>query len=123
MVRRPTRFRGSNEPSRLDWVLVKNDDLVEINTADPLGDSDHITVNIEVKLADEKEVNRWLEEYRRVRGIGFLSVWDRFYGDRKMYKRDLLHPCGRGAWALGKEYDRVVCEVQGEFVGSMSPLN
>ena len=70
-----------------------------------------------------REVNRWLEEYCRVRGIGFLSVWDRFYGDRKMYKRDLLHPCGRGAWALGKEYDRVVCEVQGEFVGSMSPLN
>ena len=57
MVRRPTRFRGSNEPSRLDWVLVKNDGLVEINTADPLGDSDHITVNIDVKLADEKEEN------------------------------------------------------------------
>ena len=31
-----------------------------------------------------------------------------------MYKGDLLHPSGKGGWMLGKEFDRVVCEVQGE---------
>lgn len=70
-----------------------------------------------------REVNRWLEEYCRARGIRFLSVWDRFYGDSSMYKRDLLHPSGKGAWALGKEFEREVCEIQGEFVGSRISLN
>ena len=69
------------------------------------------------------EVNRWLEEYCRVRGIRFLSVWDRFYGNRSMYRRDLLHPSKGGREALGEEYERVVCEIQGEFVGSRGSLN
>ena len=75
---------------------------------------------IGVKL---REVNRWLEGYCRARGVRFLSEWDRFHGDTSMYKKDLLHPSGKGAWALGKEFEREVCEIQGEFVGSRISLN
>ena len=70
-----------------------------------------------------REVNRWLEYYCRMQGFRFLSEWDRFYGDRSMYKRDLLHLSGKGAWTLGKDFERVVCELQGEIVGSRRPLN
>ena len=60
------------------------------------------------------EINRWLESYCRVKGFRFMSVWDSFYGNCKMYRRDLLHPSLKGAKFLGKAYDRVVCEIQGE---------
>ena len=54
-VKQPTRFRGSNIPSCLDWVLTENPDCVENLTIEsPLGPSDHAVIAYDYMCHIEK---------------------------------------------------------------------
>ena len=48
MIKEPTRFRGSDTPSKLDWILTENADCTENKiVSEPLGLSDHSLISIE----------------------------------------------------------------------------
>ena len=61
IIKENTRFRGSDEPSALDWILTENENCILSKKVDaPLGRSDHALISIEydciVEKADEDEV-------------------------------------------------------------------
>ena len=48
MIKEPTRFRGSDTPSKLDWILTENADCTDNKiVSEPLGLSDHSLISIE----------------------------------------------------------------------------
>ena len=55
-VTESTRYRGDDEPTRLDLVLTKGMDLTqEIRYICPLGKSDHVLLEIETETRDREE--------------------------------------------------------------------
>ena len=57
-VQEPTRFRGSDQPSKLDWVLTKNATCISNMMVDPrLGPSDHSLLSFDYYCFIEKDSN------------------------------------------------------------------
>jgi len=55
-IEEKTRFRGSEEPSRLDLLLTKEADIIgKINYRCPLGKSDHILIEFETNEGRDEE--------------------------------------------------------------------
>ena len=58
VVQEPTRFRGSDNPSNLDWVLTENIDCILDKSLDaPLGPSDHSLIKIKYECTIESDMN------------------------------------------------------------------
>ncbi|XP_050739068.1 uncharacterized protein LOC127009733 [Eriocheir sinensis] len=43
-VEENTRFRGEDEPSRLDSIITREPDIIEMNYKSPIGKSDHVLI-------------------------------------------------------------------------------
>ena len=57
-IKSPTRFRGSDTPSKLDWVLSENPELIhDISISPPLGASDHSLISVNYDCITEKDEN------------------------------------------------------------------
>ena len=55
-VQQPTRFRGTNVPSNLDWILTENSNCVEnIVVGPPLGMSDHSMISLNYNCITEND--------------------------------------------------------------------
>ena len=63
-IKQPTRFRGTDKPSNLDWVLTENPDCVIDTMVDsPLGPSDHSLICINYNCVIGKDPNNINENY------------------------------------------------------------
>ena len=72
-----TRYRGEDEPSRLDLVFSKEPEVIEtVRYKTPLGKSDHILLEYEV-ITDKMEEKR--EEHK----IGRLNYWKTNFDELK----------------------------------------
>ena len=59
MVKQPTRFRGTDNPSALDWILTGNSGMIDEITAEPpLGPSDHCLLSTNYNCMIEKKTQR-----------------------------------------------------------------
>ena len=55
MIKEPIRFRGSDKPSKLNWILTENFDCTDNKiVSEPFGLSDHSLINIEYDCAVAK---------------------------------------------------------------------
>ena len=64
VIKEPTRFRGTNTPSNLDWVLTENPECIQEKSVEsPLGLSDHsmisVTYQCNVEKDESDETNRY----------------------------------------------------------------
>lgn len=64
-------------------------------------------------------INYRLQKLCQEEGVGYVSMWDRFYGRAELYLSDGLHLSSKGAAVLGKGFVRVL----GDGVGIISNLN
>ena len=56
IVKEPTRLRGTDKPSCLDWVLTENEDCVQDKSVcSPLGLSDHSLISVTYQCITEKD--------------------------------------------------------------------
>lgn len=87
-VERPTRFRGQNEPSLLDIVLTKKEEMMEhISCHPPLEATDHLTLLAKLRLyPDRNRVQREqlvlnkADDYKIRKNLAKID-WDMlFYG-------------------------------------------
>ena len=54
-IQKPTRFRGTNNPSALDWILTYNKDHIEdLQVQAPLGLSDHSLITFKLNCISDK---------------------------------------------------------------------
>ena len=50
----PTRARGDDTPSCIDWVIANTDDIVnDIISQSPLGNSDHVLIECDLNVQQE----------------------------------------------------------------------
>ena len=56
-IKQPTRFRNTNTPSTLDWILTENQELIDnLCIEPPIGSSDHSLVSIEYTCNIERDI-------------------------------------------------------------------
>ena len=68
-IKEPTRFRGTNIPSKLDWVLTENPQCMSDKTiGPPLGLSDHALTSIDYDCVTDKDAEDDIINYSFCRG-------------------------------------------------------
>ena len=69
VIKEPTRFRGTNTPSKLDWVLTNNPDCIQDKKVDsPLGLSDHSLISVSYYCITDKDEADELSHYSYFNG-------------------------------------------------------
>ena len=69
IIKEPTRFRGTNTPSKLDWILTNNPDCIQEKCVNsPLGLSDHSLISISYQCITEKDETDDLRQYSYFNG-------------------------------------------------------
>ena len=69
MVKQPTRFRGTDNPSALDWILTGNSGMIDEITAEPpLSPSDHCLLSTNYNWMIEKKHEDDINNYNYNKG-------------------------------------------------------
>ena len=77
-IKEPTRLRGSDTPSKLDWILTENPDCVQnICIGPPLGMSDHSLISINYNCITDKDDSDECSSYSYYNG-NYNAMRDEF---------------------------------------------
>ena len=89
-VRHPTRFRGNQTPSCLDWIITDDPDVLEeLNYSVPIGKSDHVCLSWllsynKLVSSAEKKFNYWKADYTAIRAKFSSIDWVMEFDDKSV---------------------------------------